>query len=128
MTRILIVEDSSDILFILQWELKWMGYEVHGAADARTGLEVAKLRRPDVIVSDLRMPGMDGCEFIKRIRQIRELSAVPAIALTGSSMHREVQQALAAGFSRHLVKPVDTTQLATLIEQITARRLGRKAG
>jgi CheY-like chemotaxis protein len=71
---------------------------------------------------------MDGCEFIKRIRQIRELSAVPAIALTGSSMHREVQQALAAGFSRHLVKPVDTTQLATLIEQITARRLGRKAG
>jgi len=81
-----------------------MGYQVHSAADARTAVEIAEDLLPDVIVSDLRMPGLDGFEFIKRIRQSPRLNGVPAIALTGASMHKELQQALAMGFTAHLVK------------------------
>jgi CheY-like chemotaxis protein len=98
MTRVLIVEDSPDILCILQLELEWLGYEI------------------------------DGFEFIKRVRAIPALASVPAIALTGTSLERDVQQALAFGFTAHVVKPVEMADLAQKINQLTSRRLKRKAG
>ena len=64
MTRILLVEDSTDILFLLQTELEWMGYTVDVASDAVTGLQLARKNRPKAIVSDLHMPDVDGFEFI----------------------------------------------------------------
>ena len=104
-----------------------MGYEVHTAADAEAGLEIALRMRPDIIVSDLGMPGIDGFEFLRRIRQIPELVSVPAIALTGAAMERDRQQALAVGFTAHVTKPVEAAELGNRIEQLTARRLKRKA-
>ena len=127
MTRILLVEDSDDILYILQLELNWMGYVVDIAANADEAIELAKKNRPDVIVSDLQMPVVDGLEFIKHIRRIPTLANVPAIALTGFSLEIKIQQALSSGFTAHLTKPVEATQLAKLIEQLTAVRLKRKA-
>ena len=127
MTRVLLVEDFADVLYILQLELEWMGYEVHTAADAEAGLEIALRVRPDIIVSDLGMPGIDGFEFLRRIRQIPELVSVPAIALTGAAMERDRQQALAVGFAAHVTKPVEAAELGNRIEQLTARRLKRKA-
>ena len=67
MIRVLLVEDSDDILFILQMELEWMGFVVDIAKDAGAAVDIARLTHPDVIVSDLRMPAMDGFEFIKRV-------------------------------------------------------------
>src|SRR5262245_46184044 len=99
MKRILIVEDSDDVLYILQMELECAGYSVEPAHDAMTALELARRMRPDVIVSDLRMPAIDGFEFIRRIRQIPGLAATPAVALTGFSSQKEIKHALAAGFT-----------------------------
>lgn len=123
MTRILLVEDSTDILFILQTELEWMGYVVFTAKDAESGIETARLTRPDVIISDLRMPFVDGVEFIKRVRQIPELAWIPAIALTGYSMNKEVQLALNSGFTAYLTKPVDGKTLSDMILRVTGKRL-----
>ncbi|OLE33109.1 MAG: hypothetical protein AUI36_28705 [Cyanobacteria bacterium 13_1_40CM_2_61_4] len=128
MTRVLLVEDSADVLDVLQIELEWMGYEIDATVDAKTALAAAERQHPDVIVSDLGMPGMDGFEFIRRIREIPGLASVPAIALTGASLDRDVQQALAFGFTAHLTKPVEAKELASRIELLTARRLQRKAG
>jgi two-component system, chemotaxis family, CheB/CheR fusion protein len=128
MTRVLLVEDSADVLCVLKLELEWMGYEVDTAADADAALDSAQSVRPDIIVSDLRMPGIDGFEFIKRIRAIPNLASVPAIALTGATLDRDIQQALAFGFSAHAIKPVEIADLAKQIEQLTSRRLKRKAG
>ena len=123
MTRILLVEDSTDILFLLQTELEWMSHSVEVASDALTGLKLARIHRPDVIVSDLNMPDIDGCEFIRRVRQIRELAGIPAIALTGYSLDTDVQLALAAGFDAHLTKPVDGKTITDTIEGLLTKRM-----
>jgi CheY-like chemotaxis protein len=128
MKRVLLVEDSVDVLCLLQVELETLGYEVDTAMRADVALAKAVRMHPDVIVSDLGMPGMDGFEFIKRIRKTAGFASVPAIALTGSSSDKDVQYALAVGFTAHVSKPVDAGELARRIEQLTARRLKRKAG
>ncbi len=127
MTRVLMVEDSEDVLYVLQIELEWMGYKVEATTNATAALAAAQCARPDVIVSDLGMPGIDGFEFIRRIRKIPDLASVPAIALTGTSMDKDVQQALAYGFTAHLIKPVEAIQLGKRIEQLTSRWLERRA-
>jgi CheY-like chemotaxis protein len=127
MTRVLLVEDSTDVSYVIQLELEWMGYEVHTAADAHAGLEVALRTHPDIIVSDLGLPGVDGFEFIRQVRQNADLASVPAIALTGAAMDKDIQRAIAAGFAAHVTKPVEAADLGKRIEQLTARRLKRKA-
>src|SRR5262245_136847 len=123
MTRILLVEDSTDILFLLQTELEWMNYSVDVATDAITGLELARRNRPNVIVSDLHMPGIDGVEFIRRVRKTKELVGIPAIALTGYSLDKELNLALAAGFDAHLTKPVDGKTISDMITRLLAKCL-----
>src|SRR5262249_29502478 len=127
MTQILIVEDSVDILLILQMELQWRGYAVHTAADAATGLDLVCHIRPDVIVSDLRMPEMDGFEFIRRVRQFPELTRVPAIALTGFSDENQIRFAITSGFTTHITKPVEPAELVKTIDQLTTKKLQRVA-
>lgn len=127
MTRVLLVEDSADVLGVLQIELEWMGYKVDAATDPMVALACAQSHPPDVIVSDLGMPGIDGFEFIRRIREIPGLASVPAIALTGASLERDIEQALAFGFTMHLIKPVEADELCKRIDLLTARRLKRKA-
>lgn len=128
MTKVLLVEDSSDVLFVLQFELEFAGYEVDATTDAASALSMAQNTPPDVIVSDLRMPDIDGLEFIRRIRLIPQFASVPAIVLTGAGMERDIRQALAAGFTAHLTKPVEAQNLIHRIEQLTARSLKRQAG
>ena len=112
-----------DILFLLQTELEWLGYTVDIASDALSGLELAGRNRPNIIVSDLNMPGMDGCEFIRRVRHTRELTGIPAIALTGYSRDKEVNLARAAGFDAHLTKPVDGKTISEMITRLLAKRM-----
>jgi CheY-like chemotaxis protein len=123
MTRILLVEDSTDVLLLLQTELEWMGYEVDVASDAVTGLELVRKNRPHVIVSDLGLPDVDGCEFIGRVRQRRELKGIPAIALTGYSRDKELKLALDAGFDATLTKPIDGKTISDTIERLLAKRM-----
>src|SRR5262245_59031678 len=123
MTRVLLVEDSTDVLLLLQMELEWMGYEVDVASDAVTGLEVARKNRPNVIVSDLGLPDVDGCEFIRRVRQRRELKGIPAIALTGYSRDKDLKLAMAAGFDATLTKPIDGKTISNTIERLLAKRM-----
>ncbi|HYR41874.1 MAG TPA: response regulator [Terriglobia bacterium] len=127
MTRVLLVEDSEDVLYLLQLQLEWMGYAIDTATNANTGLDVAQRVGPDVIVSDLRMPDVDGLEFIRRVRRIRSLASIPAIALTGASKELDIRQAIANGFTAHLTKPVEVSELSKLIDQLTARCFQRKA-
>jgi len=127
MTRVLLLEDCVDLLLVLQLELQSFGYEVDPMSDADHALVAAQRAVPDVIVSDLGLPGIGGLEFIRRVRNLAGLTSVPAIALTGSGMDKDIQQALAAGFTAHLTKPVEPAVLVNRIEQLTARRLTFKA-
>jgi two-component system CheB/CheR fusion protein len=118
--RLLLVEDSNDILFLIQKELEWAGYLVSTASDGKRAIEVAKKTHPDLIISDIKMPEIDGYQFIQQVKKIPELESVPAIAMTGFGMARDVEMAMSVGYSAHLVKPIDISQLCRLIEELTA--------
>ncbi len=121
--RILLIEDAEDILALMKLELEWLGYTVLTARDGISGLELAQREAPDLIVSDIKMPGMDGYDLIKELRRIPKLASMPAIALTGFGMKRDTEAALAAGYNAHLCKPVDAKQLSAVIEQLAAKQL-----
>jgi len=127
MTRVLLLEDSEDVLEVLKIELEWLGYEVDAVSSGTAALASAQRTAPDVIVSDLAMPEMDGIEFIQCVRKTPSLRFVPAIALTGSGMDRDVQRALAFGFTMHMMKPIEPAELVDRIEKLTSGCLQRKA-
>ncbi len=127
MTRVLLVEDSADVLYVMQIDLEWRGFVVDTAISGVDALVISNQHPPDVIVSDLGMPMMDGFEFIRRVRRTPDLKSIPAIALTGASMDWEIQQAISDGFTTHLMKPVATEHLAEMIWRLTARHLERSA-
>lgn len=119
---VLLVEDEVDTLDLLTIILESYGARVKGVTSANEALAVFSQGQPDVLISDIGMPGMDGYELI---RQVRELSPdrgglVPAIALTAYAGETDLERALSAGFNRHISKPVEPDQIvdaiATLIQ------------
>jgi signal transduction histidine kinase/DNA-binding response OmpR family regulator len=118
--RILLVEDNGDARQMLQMLLILAGHEVDSAANGVTGLEQAIRNRPDVVVIDLGLPGLDGYEVARRLRA--EGAAVGLVALTGYGQPGDREKALAAGFDAHVVKPVDPAQLTDVIASVLVRR------
>jgi CheY-like chemotaxis protein len=126
--KVLVVEDDADARDLVAHLLADAGALVTPSADAEQALLTMHASVPfDIIVSDIGMPGMDGYEFIARMRQQeQELSRprVPAIALTALARTEDRQNALLAGFHAHVVKPVNPSELTIVI----VSALGRAAG
>ena len=120
--RILVVEDAADIAFLLRVELEGLGYNVITQPDGNAGLAAALDSVPDVIISDIKMPGMDGYEFISRVRSTPALAAIPAVALTGFGMAADARRAASAGYDASLTKPADPQKLDALIRRLTRRQ------
>ncbi len=119
--RILLIEDSKDIVELMKIELEALGYTVLTARNGEQGLEMARRELPDVIVSDIKMPGIDGYELLRRLREIPELAPTPAIALTGLGTKEHVVEAIAAGYQAQVAKPVDAQELSALIQKLVAQ-------
>jgi PAS domain S-box-containing protein len=123
--RLLVVDDEKDSLELMTELLRLQGAEVCGAASAHEALERFDDARPDVIVSDLGMPEMDGLALI---RKIRELPAdrggrTPAVALTAYARGEDAERAFAAGFQMHVAKPSEPARLATIVANLGGRSL-----
>jgi PAS domain S-box-containing protein len=125
--QLLLVEDSEDILFLMKDELERLGYAVTTARNGRVGIETAQAHRPDVIISDIKMPVMDGYELIRTIRATPELRNLSAIALTGFGTGSS-ERALAAGFDACLSKPPEREELLAVIQKLTERNSSAPAG
>ena len=121
-SQVLLIEDSRDILLLMKMELERLGYDVLTAADGVSGLQLARERPPDLIVSDVKMPGLDGYELIRNIRATPELASTPAIALTGFGMPSDVEKLRAAGFDACVSKPADPEEIFALIQKLTNSR------
>jgi len=108
--KILIVEDveyNRDLLVqLLEDE-----YETLTAADGASGIEVAVRHRPDLILMDLSLPGVDGWEATRRLKARPETEAIPVIALTAHAMQGDEERARACGCDDYLTKPIDEDQL-----------------
>jgi CheY-like chemotaxis protein len=122
--RVLVVEDEGDSREILATVLREWGAEVLTASSAAEALEALKSLRPDVLVSDIGMPGMDGFELLRQVRQRAPEAGgrVPAIALTAYTDDESRHQAVAAGFEEHLGKPAEPDALLAAVARLAGRR------
>ena len=114
---ILYVEDNDDNVFMLRPRLERKGFRVVVAADGEAGLELARAERPDLILMDLGLPGLDGWEATRRLKADGATRAIPVIALSAHAMAGDREAALAAGCDDYDAKPVD---LKRLLEKIRA--------
>ena len=113
--RILIVDDSRDGGESLATLLRVLGAEIALAHSGRTALECVETFRPDVVLLDIGMPGMDGYEVARRIRANPANRHISLIALTGWGQDEDRRRSVAAGFNHHLVKPADIEELRQLL-------------
>jgi PAS domain S-box-containing protein len=121
--RVLVVDDNVDAARALAMLLKASGHDVRTIYDGLTALDTALDYRPNVILLDIGLPGLDGFEVAKRVRQQPVISSVVLVAMTGYGQESDRQRSLDAGFNHHLVKPADFGKvqqiLATVSEQAT---------
>lgn len=115
--RILVVEDQSELRIVFEWALKKGPFDVVTAQSARHALRLVEQESFDFVLTDLAMPGMNGIEFIERMRAIPETAATPIVAITAYGWERIALQAVAAGCDGVIQKPIDPSALRTEVEK-----------
>jgi two-component system CheB/CheR fusion protein len=118
---ILVVDDSEDTTEMIQHLLEIGGATVCAATSGGDALRLASEREFDVVLSDISMPGMDGFEFLNKLRKLPGKEDLPAVALTGFGRPEDVQRAVKEGFYAHLTKPFDLQALAALLKKISRK-------
>jgi PAS domain S-box-containing protein len=120
--RIMIVEDEPDTLEMLATIFERRGYQVVMCDSAQQAVQMFEREKFDVLISDVGMPSMDGLQLIKTIRELSGDHHLPAIALTGYASQNDAAAAIAAGFDRHLSKPVEPGELAVAVERLLSQK------
>jgi signal transduction histidine kinase len=116
--RLLAVDDEPDTLEVLAELLSMRGAEVATASSADQALEVLQQFEPDVLVSDISMPGRDGYDLIREVRTDHDPKDLPAVAVTAFAGPEDRKRALSAGFQVHMAKPVDPGELVSVIARL----------
>jgi CheY-like chemotaxis protein len=119
---VLVVDDHHDSAESMALLLQLWGYETIEAHDGPAALALAAARLPDLILLDIGMPGLDGYEVARRLRELPGLRDAPIWALTGYGCAEDRQRALEAGCDLHLVKPFSLEVLRELLEVIRLRK------
>lgn len=118
MTEIMLVDDSATILMSMSMVLTKSGFTVSTATDGQDALSKVVQLKPNLIISDLNMPRMDGMTFLKQVRRLPGMRFVPILMLTTESELAKRQEAKAAGATGWLVKPVASADLVKVIHQV----------
>ena len=117
MARILVIEDNAANMELLRYLLSKAGHGVICADDGAAGLAVLRRDIPDLVLCDLRMPRMDGYEFLFEVRSDDRLRGLGVIAVTAYSMPGDSERALSAGFDGYVTKPLDPMTVVATIER-----------
>jgi CheY-like chemotaxis protein len=115
--HVLVVDDSAEVLDALTGMLKWHGATVTAVGSAEVALDLLEQLRPDVLLSDLEMPGKNGLWLIGRVRALApdRGGLTPAACLTGRTDPEDRASILAAGFQYHIAKPIDVSRLLGIV-------------
>jgi CheY-like chemotaxis protein len=116
--KILYVEDNDDNVYVIRNRLGRAGYTIIVATDGEQGVTMARTEQPDLILMDLRLPGLDGWEATRQLKAMSETRHIPIIALSAHAMAGDRQKALAAGCEDYDTKPVDIARLRTKIQAL----------
>jgi CheY-like chemotaxis protein len=114
--HVLVVEDHADAREAVRCLLEVRGHRVDVAADGPGAIDTALTSRPEIVLVDIGLPGLDGFEVARRIRATAEGKHMRLVALTGYGDLTDRQRALESGFDAHLVKPIDPDHLYRLLE------------
>jgi CheY-like chemotaxis protein len=125
--RILVIEDNADNLELMVYLLEAFGHAVTTAVDGAGGLAAAASERPEVILCDLHLPGIDGYEVCRRLKADRALRRIPLLAVTASAMAGDRDRGLATGFDGYIAKPIDPERFVTEVEGFLAGGRGEVA-
>ena len=115
--RILVVEDNETNMYLISFILKSRGYEIIEAKSGEEGVDIAIKERPDLILMDIQLPGIDGLEATKRIRRSEAAREIPIVALTSYAMTGDREKSLSAGCTGYIEKPVNPDTILGEIEK-----------
>jgi CheY-like chemotaxis protein len=113
--RVLVVDDDADCVFAMAALLRLAGHEVHTARASSEALEVAQRLRPDVVLLDLGLPGMNGCEVARQMQKHEDAPPPFLIAVTGHGREEARRRSRDAGIPVYLLKPVDGNYLLEIL-------------
>lgn len=118
---ILVVDDETDLLDLIEYNLKKEGFAVLKAENGEQGIEVAKEHKPDLVLLDIMMPKMDGMQAVEVMRNDDELKHIPIIFLTARSDEKTEVEGLNKGADDYITKPISTTKLISRIKAVLRR-------
>jgi CheY-like chemotaxis protein len=121
MAKILVAEDERDIRDLVSFTLQYAGYDVVTASNGEEALQLALAEKPDLVLSDVRMPKMTGYEVCKRLKADPEMAHIPVVFLSAKGQEAEVQTGLAVGATDYLLKPFAPDQLMARVAEILAK-------
>jgi two-component system cell cycle response regulator DivK len=126
MAKVLVVEDNAANMTLATFLLESAGHAVIGAADAETGLTLAREEQPDIVLMDIQLPGMDGLRATALLKQDEATRRIPVIALTALAMKGDEERIRAAGCDGYIAKPLSYRDfLATVSTHLTGAPLRR---
>ncbi len=120
MSKILVIEDNEGNLELIRVVLEMAGHKVLGALNADDGVLLARSSRPDLILMDMHLPGMDGFEATRIIKAEEALQHIPIIAVTAITERKDEERVLESGCNGFIAKPINTRELASQIEEFLA--------
>ena len=121
MARVLVIEDNAANMKLTSLLLLSVGHTVLCAADAETGLTLARADRPDLILMDIQLPGMDGLAATAMLKQDPAPAAIPVIALTAMAMKEDREKTRAAGCDAYIAKPLRYRELYAAIDALLVK-------
>ena len=121
MPKVLVIDDDPVILELLRVNFEIEGFAVVSAGDGKEGLERAKKDKPDLILTDIMMPRMDGLELVTQLRREPKTAAIPVILLSAKAQNAEVQAGLEAGADDYITKPFDPLELIDRVNAALAK-------
>ena len=121
MTRVLVVDDEAPIRLLCRVNLEAEKMEVLEAADGESGLETARAEKPDVVLLDVMMPGMDGWEVAERLLDDDATREIPLVFLTARAELRDRARGLELGGVDYITKPFNPVELASVVESLLER-------
>jgi DNA-binding response OmpR family regulator len=121
MAHVLVIDDEAPIRLLCRVNLEAAGVEVSEAEDGKSGLAVAREERPDVILLDVMMPGMDGWQVFDELLQDEKTASIPVVFLTARAELRDQARGLELGGVDYVTKPFNPLDLAPMIEDLLVR-------
>lgn len=119
--RILLIEDNDLNRYLVTFLMEKHGFRVVAAPDGPAGIAMAQEEKPDLILLDIQLPGMDGYAVARTLRQDSKLERVPLVAVSSYAMAGDRERAMAAGFDGYLEKPIEPSQFVDQVRRFLDR-------